>query len=131
MIAETVIYSLLNASSGLAALVGNRIYFDTRPEEDLLPAVVYELVSDIPDNVFDPSENQRRTARVQVTSIASTPEEAVLVREQVLLAAQNKSGVIAGFTVLACIDGGLGADAYDHLVDAYSKPMDFKIHYLR
>jgi hypothetical protein len=130
MRAEAILYSLLNTSSGLAALVGNRIYLDTRPEEDSLPAVVYELIHEKQDDARQ-GERETVTARVQVTSLGAIAEDAVNVREAVRLACHNQSGTIAGYTVIACIEDSAGPDSYDHLVNIYAKPMDFIIHYLR
>jgi len=41
MSAETELYAVLAAASGLTALVGTRIYPDILPEDHQLPAVVY------------------------------------------------------------------------------------------
>ena len=130
MRAEAILYSLLNASPGLAGLVGSRIYLDTRPEEDALPAVVYELITDRQD---DARLGERETvkARMQVNCLGANAEDAVNVREAVRLAAHNRSGTIAGYSVIACIEDSAGPDSYDHLVNIYAKPMDFIIHYLR
>ena len=130
MRAESILYALLGVSSGLAALVGPRIYLDTRPEEDALPAVVYELIHEKQDDARI-GEPETVTARLQVNCLAAMAEDAVAVREQVRLAAHNRSGVIAGVTVIACIEESAGPDSYDHLVNIYAKPMDFIIHYLR
>ncbi len=130
MRAEAILYALLNVSPGLAALVGNRIYLDTRPEEDPLPAVVYELVHEKQDDARA-GERETVTARMQVNCLAAVAEDAVNVREQVRLAAHNRSGVIAGVMLIACLEESAGPDSYDHLVNIYAKPMDFIIHYLR
>lgn len=130
MRAEAILYSLLGASTGLAALVGSRIYLDTRPEEDALPAVVYELISDRQDDARI-GERETVKARMQVNCLAAIAEDAVNVREAVRLACHNQSGMIAGYTVIACIEDSAGPDSYDHLVNIYTKPMDFIIHYLR
>ncbi len=130
MRAEAVLYALLNGSSGLAALVGTRIYLDTRPEEDPLPAVVYELIHEKQDDART-GERETVTARLQVNCLGAVAEDAVNVREQVRLAAHNRSGVIAGVTVIACLEESAGPDSYDHLVNIYAKPMDFILHYLR
>ena len=42
MSAETDLYAALSASSALASLVGTRIYPDAIPEDQALPAVVYQ-----------------------------------------------------------------------------------------
>ena len=130
MRAEAILYALLDASSGLAGLVGTRIYLDTRPEEDPLPAVVYELIHEKQDDART-GERETVTARLQVNCLGAVAEDAVTVREAVRLAAHNQSGVIAGVTVIACLEESAGPDSYDHLVNIYAKPMDFIIHYLR
>ena len=130
MRAESILYALLDASSGLAALVGTRIYLDTRPEEDPLPAVVYELIHEKQDDART-GERETVTARLQVNCLGAVAEDAVTVREAVRLAAHNQSGTIAGHTVIACLEESAGPDSYDHLVNIYAKPMDFILHYLR
>jgi len=130
MRAEAIVYALLGASPDLTALVGTRIYLDTRPEADPLPAVVYELIHEKQDDARL-GERETVTARVQVTSLGAIAEDAVNVREAVRLACHNQSGAIAGYTVIACIEDAAGPDSYDHLVNIYAKPMDFIIHYLR
>ncbi len=130
MRAETILYALLGASSGLSALVGTRIYLDTRPEEDPLPAVVYELIHEKQDDART-GERETVTARLQVNCLAAVAEDAVAVREAVRIACHNQSGAIAGHTVIACLEESAGPDSYDHLVNIYAKPMDFILHYLR
>ena len=130
MRAEAIVYALLGGSPGLTALVGTRIYLDTRPEADPLPAVVYELIHEKQDDARL-GERETVTARVQVTSLGAIAEDAVNVREAVRLACHNQSGAIAGYTVIACLEDAAGPDSYDHLVNIYAKPMDFIIHYLR
>ncbi|WP_297479007.1 DUF3168 domain-containing protein [Ferrovum sp.] len=130
MKAETALYALLNASSELGTLVSSRIYLDTRPEADPLPAVVYELVSDKQDNTRV-GEFETAKARLQVNCLGQMAEDAANVREAVKMACHNQSGVLGGVTVLACIQSGAGTDSYDELVNIYVKPMDFMVHYLR
>ncbi len=130
MRAESILYVLLGASPGLAALVGTRIYLDTRPEEDGLPAVVYELIHEKQDDARI-GEPETVTARLQVNCLAAMAEDAVAVREAVRIACHNQSGPIAGHTVIACLEESAGPDSYDHLVNIYAKPMDFILHYLR
>ena len=130
MRAESILYALLGASSGLAAQVGPRIYLDTRPEEDPLPAVVYELIHEKQDDART-GERETVTARLQVNCLAAVAEDAVAVREAVRIACHNQSGAIAGHTVIACLEESAGPDSYDHLVNIYAKPMDFILHYLR
>ena len=129
MRAETVINTLLNGSTSLAALVSTRIYLDTRPEADPLPAVVYELISDRQDNSY-PDQKERCTARMQINCMDVTAEGAVAVREAARVACHNHAGTIGGITVVDA-SRTVRRDSYDQLVNIYVKPIDFVIHYLR
>ncbi len=127
---ELAIYGLLNASNSLATLVGTRIYLDTRPEADPLPAVVYELISDKQDNTRS-GEPETARARLQVNCLGQMAEDAANLREAVRLACHNQSGTFNGVTVISSLQAGTGADSYDELVNIYVKPIDFMVHYLR
>ncbi len=129
MKAEIVIYTLLNASANVTALVGTRIYLDTRPEDDPLPAIVYALISDKQDGAR-PVDPELATARVQVNCLGAVADDLVLLREYVRQACHNQSGTIGGVEVVASIRDSTGPDSYDELVNIYVKPMDFKVHYL-
>lgn len=130
MRAEAITYAMLNAATGLAALVGTRIYLDNRPEGDPLPAVVYELIHSKQDNAKI-GEQEKVTAHMQINCLGQQSEDAVNVREQVRLACHNQSGIIGGYTVIDSIEDHTGGDSYDHLVNTYNKPIDITIHYLR
>jgi len=127
---ETVIYTLLNASSAIAAQVGAKIYLDTRPEADPLPAITFGLISDVQDGAR-PIDPELVTARVQVNCMGNVADDLVNLRENVRLACHNRSGTIGGIEVVACIQQSMGPDTYDELVNVYLKPIDFKIHYVR
>jgi hypothetical protein len=49
-IAETI-YSVLSANTGLAALVGTRIYPVSAPQSVVFPYIVYSRISNVPDMV--------------------------------------------------------------------------------
>ena len=127
---ETVIYTLLNASGAIAAQVGERIYLDTRPEADPLPAITFGLISDVQDGAR-PIDPELVTARVQVNCMGNVADELVGLRESVRMACHNQSGTIGGVEVVASIQQSMGPDTYDELVNVYLKLIDFKIHYVR
>lgn len=127
---EPVIKALLEGSSALAALVSSRIYLDTRPEDDPLPAAVFEIISNRQDNARA-GEQEKWTARIQVNCMGNTAKSAVDVRKAVLQACHRAAGSIAGVSVIASIHDGSSGDSYDALVDIYTKPIDFIVRYLR
>jgi hypothetical protein len=61
----------LNADGAVTALVSGRIYPSTLPQAATLPAIVYTVVSDVPENSLDGTVATRlRSARVQVDCYA-------------------------------------------------------------
>lgn len=132
MSVEIVIKTLLEASSPVTNLVVARIYLDTRPEADALPAVVYELISNRQDNSHTTDLSKELwTARFQISSLDRTADSTAVLREAVLNACHRASGSIGGIQVTAVVSDGMNGDSYDQLVDIYMKPIDFIVHYLR
>lgn len=131
MNAEKITKTLLEAASGVTALAATRIYFDARPEADPLPALVYQVISDQPERPIDATPGSIPvTARIQINCLASTAEARSNLAEQVYMAGDRQSGLIAGITVMAVFPEK-GPSSYDALVDTYQQPVDFLIHYLR
>lgn len=130
MNAEKIAFALLQVA-GVTNLVGTRIYFDARPEEDPLPAIVYTVVDEIDDLPIDATPGSiPATARIQVSGLAATAEQRSQLAEQIALAGDRKSGTIAGITVTAVmIDRG--PTGYDALVDTYYQSVDYLIHFQR
>ena len=131
MSAEAIAYALLTGATGVTALVSNRIYFDARPETDPLPAVVYQVVSDIDDLPIDATPGSiPATARIQINCLAASAEARTELARQVTLAGDRKSGTFAGITTRAVLTDR-GPSSYDALVDTYQQSVDFLIRYVR
>ena len=82
MSAETELYAVLSAASGLTALVDTRIYPDAIPEGADLPAVVYLRASTEP--VLSISGHKfAETARLTVSAWAETRTAAAAVGDQI------------------------------------------------
>jgi hypothetical protein len=58
------LYALLSANAGVAALVGDRIFPQVMPQGGQLPALVYAVVDDVPENTL--TGYTLRGARVQI-----------------------------------------------------------------
>lgn len=127
---ELVMKALLEASSTLSALVGSRIYLDTRPEDDPLPAVVFEVITNRQENSCAVGEEIWK-ARFQVNCLGSKAKTAVDVRRAVLQACNKKSGTVAGISVISCLHDGVNGSSYDRETESYLKPIDFIVHYWR
>ena len=130
MKAEAAIYAMLNASSAVTAIVGQRVYLDTRPEADPLPAIVYSLISEKQDNSRI-GDIETVMTRIQVNCLGNTADALVSLRESVRLACHNQSGTFGGTQVIYSLMDGAGPDTYDELVNIYVKTIDFFIHFQR
>lgn len=131
MTPEKIIKALLDADSGVGALASTRLYDQTRPEKDPLPAVVWELISDIAEPpICAGAGTQPTAARVQVNCLAATIAAAKTLAQAVIAACDLQSGTIAGATVLATFCNR-GPSSYDREVETYMQPVDVLIHYLR
>jgi hypothetical protein len=132
MTAERIIYTLLTGNAGLVALVGTRIYYDARPEDDPLPAIVYSSISDTPTPPIDSTTGlEPCTARLQINCLATTAAARQQLLEGVIAALHKQSGSIAGNTTQAVLQSTAGPSQYDALLGIYSLSVDFTVHYLR
>lgn len=131
MTPEKIVKALLDADASVAALAWTRLYDQTRPEKDALPAVVWELISDIAEPPIRAGTGTQPTAaRVQVNCLAETIAAAKTLAQAVIAACDLKSGTIASATVLATFCNR-GPSNYDREVEIYLQPVDVVIHYLR
>lgn len=131
MTPEKIIKALIEANTSVTSLTSTRLYDATRPEDDALPAVVWELISDIPEPPFSAATGTQPTAaRVQVNALAKTVAQAKQLAEYIWTACHLKSGSIAGATVIATYCDR-GPTSYDQTVDIYQQPIDVLIHYMR
>ena len=131
MTPEKIIKALLEADAGVVALVGTKLYDQTRPEADALPAVVWELISDIAEAPIRAGAGTQPTAaRLQVNCLATTIAAAKTLAEAVRTACHLQSGTIASATVMGTFCNR-GPSSYDNTVEIYMQPVDVVIHYLR
>jgi hypothetical protein len=133
MSARAVIKSLLEASAGVAALAGSRIYAATRPEGDPLPALVLSVISDAPMPPIRsyPAGPDPCMARIQASCLAASAADAESLKAAAVAACHKQSGTIDGVTVMAVLEDVTGPDTYDALVDTYQQSVDFVVHYMR
>lgn len=131
MRAEKVINSLLAGSSGLAAVVGTRIFPAKLPQNTAMPAVAYEYISGNELTPIDASAGQQIIkSRVQVNCMAKNYLEVKSAQEAVRLALLYKSGLIAGVQVLAITRDAIGADLRDDDLALYMQSVDYMVtHY--
>ena len=124
---EDVIYSRLQATSGLTALVSTRCYPIRRPADASLPLVVFERLSEVTPlaMVQDPGNV---TARFRFSCQADTPENARAVAAQV----KSASGYYADSTTTPVVDGCWPDGSFEDFVmsaDLVEVSKDFQVAY--
>lgn len=77
------IYGILTGDTGLRALVEERVYPDVLRQGAAVPAVVYTVISDVPQLVIGGAKPTMRRARVQVDCYALHLDEAQQVADAV------------------------------------------------
>lgn len=93
MSAETATYTALSTYAGLAALVSTRIYPMVLPQDCPLPAVTYQLISDIPEVNLD-GDADLSQARIQVDVWATSFGSAATIAVQIMAAMKTISQCI-------------------------------------
>lgn len=126
MRAEKVINTLLSSSVALTALVGTKIYPGRIPQNTIMPAISYELVSSVeiaPINAQAGGVLLR--SRVQVTVLARTYAEVKTIQEAVRSTLLFKSGLIAGVQVIGITRELIGPDDRDDELGLYMQGVDY------
>ena len=119
---ETIVTAML---SGVAS---GRCYPQYRPQNGTLPAVVWNVLSTVPDGVLSQSAGQGLwRARVQIDCIDGTFSGSKTIAENVRSAMHLKSGAYGGKTVVASVIDQYGSDAVDIDAQLYIQPVDFLI----
>lgn len=99
MTIEASIQSVLDADSGLAASVGERVAFGSRLQGEELPAVAFEV--DGEEGLI--LSQSLRGCEVVVYSVATTAVSALAVADLVRTAMASLSGTVGSVTVSATI----------------------------
>ena len=121
------IRSLLVADATLSGLVGTRIYPNEMPEGVTLPAVVYQVISDVPENSFTgQTSTDIKTARLQVDSYARAigTVGAYAQAHAVAAAIENVIGNLSSADLSANVNDA-GRDLYDNVTQYHRVQQDF------
>jgi len=103
MSAELITASMLNVT-GITNIVGNRRALGQLPQNTTMPALVYDVVSNVPKpNVAYQNGLQMAVARIQINPLALSIGQVKTIHEAVRLALDFKHQVIvAGKLVISC-----------------------------
>ena len=126
MRAESVIYALLTGNPGVTALVGTKVYPGRLPQNTVMPAISYELVS---SNEILPINAQAGgvllRSRVQVTVLAKSYAETKAVHEAARKALLFQRGLIGAVRVISITRDLIGADERDDELGLYMQSVDY------
>jgi len=128
MRAESVIYSLLTASTAVTALVSARIFPGRLPQNTVMPAISYELVSSsevLPINAQAGGVLMR--SRVSVAVLARTYSEVKAIHEAVRKAVLFQRGAFGTVWVVSITRDLIGPDTRDDSVGLYMQGVDYML----
>ena len=120
-----VIYNLLHANSSIVALVGDRIYPVRRLQEEDLPAITYQTISNSPLNTKD-GPSKLDTERITVHVFSNTHTQAQSLAALVRTTLDRYRGLNSGVDV----DKIIFADEnylYEDWVEVHHIALDFLI----
>lgn len=134
MSAEKIIVSLLRAHAPLLAVVpftGGRIAPGPLQQGVTLPALAYNLISNVHRNTLSGAEGQRLyRSRVQITVMAASYAEQKNLIRLVFAACANKRGLIAGYQNVAVLSDIEGPDMRDDDPVVYMQTTDVLVTYV-
>lgn len=128
MSAQAAILALLQASSGLVALVGDRIYPDQLPETPQFPALTFRKVGGGGKRGATSNPGLMH-ASVQVSVWARSRPETVAMVTQVRKGLDRKRKIIAGGVPVDDCFYESDVDLDDIEDQVYYTHIDFSIHY--
>jgi hypothetical protein len=125
MSAELIAAELLNVA-GVTALVGTRCAHAQLPDNTALPALVYDVIDDVPILPINASAGpQLMRSRVQVTALAATQPECAAIQAAVLVAMNLKSDIYAGKRLSGSYEDIAGPRRRDAEAGCWLSPKDF------
>lgn len=116
--------------SGLTALVGNRIKWNVRPQAGLLPALVLQVISNIPDYGMS-GETLLSSSRVQIDIWAEGYLQSLNIRDQVKECLSGLREEMSGVEIQGSflIDERQSYEAAEETSRLHRVSMDFNIWY--
>jgi len=129
MSAETIVSELLNIPA-VTDLVGDKRALARLPHDTHMPALIYNIVSDVPDPMVDYSQNCLHRARVQFNPLAKTIAEVKQIQEALMQALNYKQNVQVGDAfVVWCRVSMTGQMDKDDEIAVWTQPVDYMLQY--
>jgi len=131
MNAEIIIGQMLNTAT-ITNIVGNRRALYQLPENSAFPAIVYQVIDDVPDPNLDyarPS-GQLARARVQFNPIAATIPEVKNIHSALRVVFDFKHNTLVGTKlIMSCRLNFLGIMEKDNDAGVWTQPADYTLAY--
>jgi len=121
---EAKVFTALTSAASVSALVGTRVFPDALPQETEMPALVVNVISDVPrSSLSGPVSSALHNARVQVDAYAPTRKLARQVGEAAKSAMDLNTAKQGGFDCWFASSRNL----YDDRTRHYRMSMDFNV----
>lgn len=125
MSAELIVASMLNVA-GVTNLVGTKRALAQLPANTKPPALVYQIVSQMPEPHLRITEPQMARTRIQINPLALTIAEVKSIHAAVRTAMDFKHRqTIASKVVISCRSDMLGPIEKDDETGIWTQPQDF------
>jgi hypothetical protein len=126
---EAVTSTLLNVGA-ITAIVGNRIALAQLPENSAYPALVYNVISDVPMPPINAQAGGTLVqCRMQITALARTLSDVKSILEAVRQAMNYRSGTIASTTVVSIVRVMATPYGKDDEASVFYQSADYMITY--
>lgn len=130
MNAELVVATMLSDSS-ITNLVGNRKAVSQLPQNTTFPALVYQVISNMPDPTLDyASAPQLTRARIQFNPLATSIGEIKSIHSALRGVFDFKHNTVVGsVTVMSCRLEMMGVVEKDNDIGVWTQPADYLLAY--
>lgn len=127
---ELIVAALLNVA-GINALVGTRKALGQLPQNTAYPALVYQIVSGVPQPHLNYSgEPQMAQARIQINPLALTVGEVKAIHAAVRASMDFKlQQIVAGKRVVSCRLDNIGPADRDNEAGVWTQSADYLLMY--
>jgi len=128
MKAEKAVFALLSLSSGISAIVGQRVFLIAAAEETPAPLLVFRKTSAQRSTQIS-AGTQLVSAQIEVLCIATTGQELLELAEQVRLALLDQSGTFGGTEVIDVRDADEGPQEYEPTLREFAQTWTFTLDF--
>jgi hypothetical protein len=129
MSAETIVSELLNVQP-IIDLVGDKRALARLPHDTHMPALIYNVVTDMPAPMVDYSQNCLHRARVQFNPLAKTIGEVKQIQAAMMQAMNYKQNVQVGEALVVwCRVELIGQVDKDDETAVWTQPVDYMLEY--